>query len=202
MDLIRIAARVAAGLSQPLSDRPDYGSREVVSQREETGVVRKTPGKGYCVKSEKNSDWSGGCYPTQGEANDRLKQVEKFKHMKGSADYPNERLYECPNCERTNPADAERCACGAHLRGPDPDDLDYGAAKSSIPRKKNSSIVVAPSPTGSPFHFNVLRDGVIVGVMSYLADSPEDAVVKMSKMYKKPEGVPSVTVEGPFPGNE
>ena len=83
MSLLRIAARVAAGLTQPLSDRPDYGGREVLSQREETGVIRKTPGKGYCVKSEKNPDWSGGCYPTKGGADDRLEDVEMFKHMKG-----------------------------------------------------------------------------------------------------------------------
>jgi len=106
MDLIRIASRVAAGLSQPLSDRPDYGSHEVVSQQEETGVVRKTPGKGYCVKSEKNPDWSGGCYPTKGEADDRLKQVEKFKHMKkASVPAP---YGDCPQCGSPG---VSRCRC-------------------------------------------------------------------------------------------
>lgn len=80
MNLLQIAIRVAT-LNQPISDIPDYGSREMVSQTEETGIVKKTPGKGYCVKSEKNSDWSGGCYPTKGEADERLKQVEAFKHM-------------------------------------------------------------------------------------------------------------------------
>jgi len=100
MDMLRIAARVASGLSQPLSERPDYGTRQMVSQEQEqsyphdnlgqerheiTGeqekesIIRKTPGKGYCVKSEKNSDWSGGCYPTKGEAEGRLKDVEYFK---------------------------------------------------------------------------------------------------------------------------
>ena len=53
---------------------------ESISGTQEQGVVRKTPGKGYCVKSEDNSDWSGGCYPTKSEAKDRLKQVEYFKH--------------------------------------------------------------------------------------------------------------------------
>ena len=95
MNLFRIAAR----LSQPLSERYDYGSNEMISQenfpvdiaqeeihnivgeQEETGVIRKTPGKGYCVKSEKNPDWSGGCYPSKGEAKERLKDVEMFKHM-------------------------------------------------------------------------------------------------------------------------
>lgn len=81
MSLLKIAARVSADFSQPLSERPDYGTREMVSQ-EETGIVKKIPGKGYCVRSEKNPDWSGGCYPTKGEADERLKQVEKFKHMK------------------------------------------------------------------------------------------------------------------------
>lgn len=38
-------------------------------------------GDKYCVKSEKNSDWSGGCYDTKKEAEDRLAEVEMFKHM-------------------------------------------------------------------------------------------------------------------------
>lgn len=65
MDLLAIAARVAA---------PEAEDEPV------TGVVKKTPGKGYCIKSEKNPDWSGGCAPTKGEAEKRLKQVEFFKH--------------------------------------------------------------------------------------------------------------------------
>lgn len=48
----------------------------------ETSVVRKD-GDEYCVKSEKNPDWSGGCYDTKGEAEDRLAQVEAAKHAKG-----------------------------------------------------------------------------------------------------------------------
>lgn len=52
---------------------------------EHTSIVKKTPGKEeYCVKSEKNPDWSGGCYKSKEKANNRLKQVEMFKHM-GSA---------------------------------------------------------------------------------------------------------------------
>jgi hypothetical protein len=37
MNLLRISARVAQ-LTQPLSDRPDYGSREMVSQQQEEEV--------------------------------------------------------------------------------------------------------------------------------------------------------------------
>lgn len=90
MNLLRVAARVAA-LAQPLSERPDYGDSDTAvprgdrtSQREETGVVKKTPGKDeWCVKSEKkDSDWSGGCYPSRGQAEKRLHQVEYFKHRK------------------------------------------------------------------------------------------------------------------------
>lgn len=72
--------------SSPLTEQPDYGSggasvpRGTVSQQEQHGVVEKVKGKGYCVKSEKSPDWSGGCYPTRGEAEGRLKQVEYFKH--------------------------------------------------------------------------------------------------------------------------
>lgn len=57
-----------------------------------------------------------------------------------------------------------------------------------------------PEPTGDPYHFEVKRDGVVVGVMSFLADSPEDAQSKMGEMYRPPPGDSKVTVEGPFPG--
>jgi hypothetical protein len=67
MNPLMIAARIVAKPDKP---------------QEETGVVKKTPGKGYCVKSEKNPDWSGGCYPSKGEAKKRLNQVEFFKHKK------------------------------------------------------------------------------------------------------------------------
>ena len=40
----------------------------------------------YCVRSENNPDWSGGCYKSRAEAEDRLAQVERIKHMKGSPD--------------------------------------------------------------------------------------------------------------------
>jgi hypothetical protein len=36
----------------------------------------------YEVKSESNPDWSGGIYNTKEEAEDRLRQVEFFKHNK------------------------------------------------------------------------------------------------------------------------
>ena len=44
-----------------------------------TAVIRKEKGK-YCVRSPNNPDWNGGCYDTKGEAEDRLKAVEYFKH--------------------------------------------------------------------------------------------------------------------------
>jgi len=88
-----IAARIASSMSQPLSERPDYGTRQMVSQeecqdtvsQEKESIIRKTPGKGYCVKSEDNPDWSGGCFPSKSEAKDRLKQVEYFKHKSSSS---------------------------------------------------------------------------------------------------------------------
>lgn len=46
-----------------------------------TSYIKKEKGK-YCVKSEKNPDWSGECYDTKSEAEERLKNVEMFKHMK------------------------------------------------------------------------------------------------------------------------
>lgn len=39
----------------------------------------------WCVKSETNPEWRGGCYDTKEEAAERLKQVEMFKHMRSSS---------------------------------------------------------------------------------------------------------------------
>lgn len=59
------------------------------------------------MRSEKNPSWNGGCYDTKTEAEERLKQVEKFKHMKGGAmnregglPKTEEELknYYCPEC--------------------------------------------------------------------------------------------------------
>ena len=41
----------------------------------------------YCVHSESNPDWNGGCYPSKEKAEERLRQVEFFKH-KGAASLP------------------------------------------------------------------------------------------------------------------
>jgi hypothetical protein len=64
-------------------------SRRVVARcleaEEKKAIVRKEKGKGYCVKSPDNPDWSGGCYPSKGEAEKRLHEVEYFKHKKESA---------------------------------------------------------------------------------------------------------------------
>ena len=85
MNLLRIASRIAFNGS--LSERPDYGGSDAsvprgdTAQMERQSKIVKENGK-YCVKSEKNSDWSGGCYDTKDEAEKRLSQVEMFKHMK------------------------------------------------------------------------------------------------------------------------
>lgn len=58
-------------------------AEDQTAQQEQTGVVRKTPGKDeWCVKSEKNPSWSGGCYPSKAQAEKRLQTVEFFKHKK------------------------------------------------------------------------------------------------------------------------
>jgi hypothetical protein len=53
-------------------------ARRIATDR--VGYIKKEKGK-YCVKSESNSDWSGGCYDTKSEAEDRLGEVEYFKHQ-------------------------------------------------------------------------------------------------------------------------
>ncbi|RLC89070.1 MAG: hypothetical protein DRJ03_00505 [Chloroflexi bacterium] len=49
-----------------------------------TAVIRKDgpKSKPYCVYSEKTGR-KFGCYPTRKQAEKRLGQMEKFKHMKG-----------------------------------------------------------------------------------------------------------------------
>lgn len=54
----------------------------IQASEDRTAYVKKEKGK-WCVKSEGNPDWSGGCYDTKGEAEDRLGQVEAAKHAKG-----------------------------------------------------------------------------------------------------------------------
>lgn len=44
-------------------------------------MIRKR-GKRWCVLSEHNPDWSGGCYRTKKEAEARLRQVERAKHAR------------------------------------------------------------------------------------------------------------------------
>jgi len=73
--VIAEAAYRVAGL-----DEEEAGSGEGTASEVQTGYIQHKGDK-WCVRSEKNKDWSGGCYDTKGEAEDRLKQVEMFKHM-------------------------------------------------------------------------------------------------------------------------
>ncbi len=50
-----------------------------VAVRYKQAVIRKEKGE-FCVRSPDNPDWNGGCYPSEGEAERRLKQVEYFKN--------------------------------------------------------------------------------------------------------------------------
>jgi len=88
MNLLLIAMRIASRLAQENPEMPIDASHDIVGQQEQQGqleqqgYIKKTKGKGYCVKSEKSPSWNGGCYETKGEAKKRLNQVEMFKHMK------------------------------------------------------------------------------------------------------------------------
>jgi len=50
-----------------------------------SAYIKKVDG-GYEVKSKKNPKWSGGTYKSKSKAEERLGEVEMFKHMKGSAE--------------------------------------------------------------------------------------------------------------------
>jgi hypothetical protein len=84
MKLLRIAARVAQENpgALPAEAPPVVSQQTQEGQQEQVSYIKHEKGKGYCVKSPKNKDWSGGCYPSEGEAKKRLNQVEMFKHMK------------------------------------------------------------------------------------------------------------------------
>ena len=92
MGLLSIAARVAQSL--PAEAPPAVVSQEQQGQQEQVGYVKHEKGKGYCVKSEKNSDWNGGCYPSKSEAEGRLNQVEMFKHMKKGSVTPEDLAHD------------------------------------------------------------------------------------------------------------
>lgn len=52
--------------------------RRIVA-RYKMAVIRKEKGE-YCVRSPNNPDWNGGCYPSKEKAEERLREVEYFKH--------------------------------------------------------------------------------------------------------------------------
>lgn len=54
---------------------------EIAAELLKEGYIRKVPGKGYCIFSEKGKNL--GCKPTKGEAEKRLQQIEYFKHKDG-----------------------------------------------------------------------------------------------------------------------
>jgi hypothetical protein len=63
---------------------PSLKTASRVARRHIEAVIRKEKGE-FCVRSPDNPDWNGGCYPTKGEAEKRLQQVEYFKHKKARA---------------------------------------------------------------------------------------------------------------------
>ena len=82
MDWLNLYARIAQDENMPVDAPPAVVSQEQQGQQEQVSYIKHEKGKGYCVKSPKNKDWNGGCYPSKGEAEKRLNQVEMFKHMK------------------------------------------------------------------------------------------------------------------------
>jgi len=97
--LLSVAARVAVRTAQqdslPADAPPNVVSQQQQEgQQEQVSYIKHEKGKGYCVKSPKNKDWSGGCYPSKGEAEKRLNQVEMFKHMKKGAITPDDIAYD------------------------------------------------------------------------------------------------------------
>lgn len=96
VDLVRSImpqmAQLDRQLLEILGDDPShweqvYPALQTASSEERTAIVRKTPNKKeWCVKSENNPDWSGGCYPSESQADDRLGEVEAAKHAKGKGE--------------------------------------------------------------------------------------------------------------------
>lgn len=62
--------------------------KEILEALEKTiAIIRKDGPKSrpYCVYSE-TTERKFGCYPSRKQAEKRLKQIEKFKHIKGEKD--------------------------------------------------------------------------------------------------------------------
>jgi len=55
------------------------GSVRRIVARYKRAVIRKEKGE-YCVRSPNNPDWNGGCYPSKEKAEERLREIEYFKH--------------------------------------------------------------------------------------------------------------------------
>jgi hypothetical protein len=55
-------------------------AKRVVARFKREAVIRKEHGE-YCVRSPNNPDWNGGCYPSKGQAEKRLHEVEYFKRQ-------------------------------------------------------------------------------------------------------------------------
>jgi hypothetical protein len=96
VDLTLIAMRLASKGQSPVNRRAPRIAREMdvmdlmaIAVRVaglDTSVVRKSPGKDeWCVRSESNPGWSGGCYDSKTKADDRLGEVEAAKHAKNAA---------------------------------------------------------------------------------------------------------------------
>jgi hypothetical protein len=57
-----------------------------ICSNEVTSVIRKEKGE-YCVRSPNNPNWNGGCYHSKEKAEERLRQVEYFKHKSAACNF-------------------------------------------------------------------------------------------------------------------
>jgi len=123
MELKDIAIRIASRTEVVLHHKPRFGSSPFdlisvalrIAGMESVSYVKKEKGKGYCVKSEHNPDWSGGCYPSKEEANKRLEQVEAAKHAKAAA--PQKPIKRVPESKSPYKSDEE---ARKHLKPAEP----------------------------------------------------------------------------------
>ncbi len=74
----RVAIRLASNIDESDEETDDF----VALVNRESKVVKSPEKDEWCVKSENNPDWSGGCYDSKKKAEKRLQQVEYFKHSK------------------------------------------------------------------------------------------------------------------------
>lgn len=100
-----------------------------VANLHQVAYVQKKDGK-WCVRSESNPTWDGGCYDSEAKAKRRLQQVEFFKHRKASCACGGAcgGTSSCAACD----ASSGPCSCEHRLASVPEDAPEYGSVEDFV----------------------------------------------------------------------